>query len=739
MKVKIKVKYLIMGVTIVAFFLSVFHYVLHPKMEDWIISRNISSGNIAEGRERILYHIEKESPNRYELIEKYMIHPAAMNQYDVYVGPSMRQMNGSVSNRIFTREETIPYIYEYIHRENQSNNLTLLEAVDILVAHYRSEKDYSKINEILHEVISDEELDEYYYHELKLREIEQAIDFQYYEDAKEMLDSYEKELTDRFPDFRLRYATLKGEWMLNSGKVEEAKTYLKEQLKIQEKRVEERDATFSDFESDSVAEVALSDNPYYEELELVHNSLSSISDSESLSSIEGRVITSEGAPMSDVGVFLRDESIINRSVGAYERFQTVTGPDGSFSFDSVTPGSYQITLGFLYDQIDGWSWPVEMDEWIDVRFGENIAYDVELSPLIDIYYPANDDVIFGEDVTFSWSKVPEASTYTISMAIEYDGGSISSPVITGIEESEITVPLEYLYEKTVGLSFSNDEWTSINPESILAFANVNGKFSWSVNAYDQKGKLLGQSEGYRLREETMGELPFFQLKSRKMTDADEMLMSGKLEEALEMYKYNVENDSDDLHSLRMVTRINGLDAERAEETFYYRKKLAEHQPTADNLFQVFEYYYFTAENMEEAYKWFHKYLEVEQQRPGPYVESLYGVLLTRLGKLEESRNYLSEVIKEDPSNRFIGYWLALELYFEQDMEDVWTIADSYRERGYDAVKWPSLVKELEKVDPVVVKEAVRLFLLDEKEKLRTYLLNKGEEIQQFIHALENVR
>ncbi len=81
--------------------------------------------------------------------------------------------------------------------------------------------------------------------------------------------------------------------------------------------------------------------------------------------------------------------------------------------------------------------------------------------------------------------------------------------------------------------------TFFEPASLLSFSNPEGTYSWGVSAYDSQGQLLSSSGGYRLSEENINNIPMIRLQNRKLTNADELLLDGKLKEALQEYKANV--------------------------------------------------------------------------------------------------------------------------------------------------------------------------------------------------------
>lgn len=57
--------------------------------------------------------------------------------------------------------------------------------------------------------------------------------------------------------------------------------------------------------------------------------------------------------------------------------------------------------------------------------------------------------------------------------------------------------------------------------------NPEVRFSWNIEALDADGRLITRSNGYRLNEDTVGNMPFFYLKERELTTADQLLLDKK--------------------------------------------------------------------------------------------------------------------------------------------------------------------------------------------------------------------
>lgn len=738
MRVKMKVKHLVLSTVSVIVLLVLFISFLQPQLETWGISRQLASGETEQAKERIIENIESKSRNRLQLIEKYMISPAPGAHYDIYVSPSGIMGPGpEAAERYFPLEESAPYLLEYLEKGPAGD--THRKAADILSVYYYGEGDYENLSLSLQKAAARYDNNSEHYHELKLWNIEQAVNFQEFEAAEALIDQYEKEVPESYPDARLQTAMLKARSYMLQDKTEEALAVLDtamEDYREHERQLLEEMREYDPDYTDEFQE----DSYYLTVAEDLKTSIESMDDNAGGASIEGRITRSDGQPLANAGVFLKDEpNVMRTSPSPFdEKYGTVTGPDGSYSFHGVAPGSYQVQVGLLLEQVDGWSWPADMYEWVDLEADEAEQYDIELTPLINISGPKDYETLENETITFDWEDYPDAASYTIFLGIEVDGGagSLSVGFMEEIPESQITFKADNLYAKTVGFSFGDEEWDSVQPESLLAFANVHGSYFWYVHAFDEDGEFIGQSNGYRLKEETMGALPFFQLQEREMTEADNLLMKGKVREALALYKENVAENEEDTHSLRMITRINGLDEKNAEETAEYQKRLYEVAPDEGNLFHIIEYY-FSAGDWVETAKWFSRYQEeVPEGKQSSYVKALYGITLTRLGELEEARSLFYEVMEEDRSNEYIGNFLALELYLGTEREKVLKMAKENKERFYEILDWTPLVEDLESVEEQSLMEALRLSFEGNEEELERFLADEDSALRNFISELK---
>ncbi|QHT60893.1 hypothetical protein GXP70_13665 [Paenibacillus lycopersici] len=431
--------------------------------------------------------------------------------------------------------------------------------------------------------------------------------------------------------------------------------------------------------------------------------------SDNPSAVSGTVTRSDGMPMAQVGVFLRARDAVNHSLLETEPYQTMTDDQGRYSFADVLPGAYQLTLGFNYEQIDGWAWPVNNYEWIDVRQSKDIAYPVVLKPLMNLAAPVNNEAITGDAVDFKWQPVEGAAYYKLTGYIETkeENGSSTIGVIIHdrIQGHEIRVPLDNLYSLSSGFAYRTvDGEMKPDPVSLLAFANPGKRFYWSVAAYDSTGQALAQSNGYRLTPDTMGDLPFFTLKARKLTDADRLLLAGRIDEAKTAYRRAWDADPTDAYSLgKLIKLIEARNAGKAseadkQELLPYKQRMMALQPQLADCYWLMDFYIGSGDWAQAEH-----YYELAQQFAGQdsldAIQSAYASALLAQGKISSALSLLADIVPRDNIHAEIGDYIAADLYVKGDLSHALSLAAAYPERmiGQETVTdWLTLVRDMKR-------------------------------------------
>jgi iron complex outermembrane receptor protein len=186
--------------------------------------------------------------------------------------------------------------------------------------------------------------------------------------------------------------------------------------------------------------------------------------------LEGRVVNSLTAePIAGATVVL-DEA----------RRETVSGPDGSFRFDNVTPGSYHVwirTTGYSARRTEvavaaTAAEPVEVRVDPDLHFQEVTSVTAETRSQFDVFQPTS--VLSGQEL----SKQLESSLGSTlenqpGVAVRSFGPAPSRPVVRGLDGDRVLILQDG--QRTGDLSSqSGDHGVSLNPASADTIEVVRG-------------------------------------------------------------------------------------------------------------------------------------------------------------------------------------------------------------------------------------------------------------------------
>ncbi|WP_139195394.1 carboxypeptidase-like regulatory domain-containing protein [Mesobacillus persicus] len=703
----------------------------------------------ADGKEKVLQALESPifPEQRWNLIRRYMLDDGISNRFDVYVGPSSTQVNNQSLEMRFTWEEKFPYLQRYLESGPIDGYLTTTARQ--LSFYYQREDQLEKADEALR-LASERYADSQYSSnkfELESERIKMFLKHADVEKARSLIDKAKEKLTQE--DFHQigALASLEAEVVIHERGLDEALDFTEKELEIYQQKYADEQRQFPDhLEGRPVA---------LEQLESLKQHLESAvhQNSRGNTTVKGKVIRSDGKPVANAGVFLREEHSVHHSVFEDEPYQLVTDKEGNFEFSRVIPGSYQLYLGLNFDQIDGWTWPVQYDEWVEIDGQESETLEVTLHPLLELHGPVNQETVTTEEVKFAWEEVEGAASYDIHLSVNLESGSIGTTFKENVKGNQLTVSVEELYDQPVGIVFEDTEdWSSVDPVSILAFTNTENRFSWAVRAFDKNGEMITQSNGYRLDEETIGNLPFFYLKERELSEADQLFLDKKVEQAYQQYKEDYENDPNDRHSLRMIIRLIGAEASqsghtRDEVALPYMIKWAEKSKSPEVAFDLAQHYYEKRAWKEYLY-WYNRYVELNGGRSSDYVLGVHATALMKQGSLAQAKQAFNESLENDGGNRFIGSLLALELYDGESFEVVGKLAGKYPERVSSSgnTDWQGIIQEMSieerKFDDYEkeIQQVLKLYFDDDHDRLNKWLETTNKpQLKQFLMALKETR
>jgi hypothetical protein len=752
--VTFKVKHFVLGVLAAGAIVLLLQYVVIPKLQVHYAVKGYEDGEPG-GKKNLLTAIDESasSDKKWELIREYMIGDAMISpahSFDVYVGPGWTQSSPvDKESRLWSWEDKLPYLKAYL-AEGPADHY-LVQASKQLADYYLSD---DKANEALEALgLAEKRLAGDYSNrkrELKLERAKIHANRDELNEAERLLDELDKSRDSGDIEFNGDIVQLRAQLMIRRGDVRSALDKVSGELAELRKWIKEEKKKFpnmGDFTPAKLEELTSLKAQLEHSLEQRESGMRS-------STVSGVVRKSDGTPMTRVGVFLRSERDLYHSITDGEPYQLLTDAQGRYEFKGVLPGSYQLSVGLIYEQIDGWTWPTMNDDWIDVKEGGSLAENIVLRPLIEIKSPINQQTVTGDTVKFQWEPIEGAAAYKLYGTWPSESGTTTALIEEKIGDSLAELPVDVLYDAVGGIYMNDvDGKFILDPVQLLGFANPDNRFSWYVEAYDQAGRLLTRSNGYRLNADSMGALPFFYLKTRKLTDEDRIFLDGKMEEALIAYKRAFENDRQDRHSLRMIIRIyegqasiNGQPS-LSDESVPYLERMAELAPSG-YVYKLFDYYY-VKKNWEKV-DYYYGIMAQEEGWSNSYVQSAYGTALMKQRRIAEAAEQLREGIANDPSHRFVGHYLAVDLYSTGSLDSAARLADEYPERSpfeQGTPNWSKLVEELQQESRTVgasyaeeLKQALELYFEGDSSRLDIWLTStERTAMKAFVKALETVK
>ncbi|WP_342515701.1 hypothetical protein [Sutcliffiella sp. FSL R7-0096] len=686
-----KIKHLVLSGVAVVLFLPFFLYFIQPQYSIFIAGRQMAKGELA-GKEKVLDLLENGnilSEQRFALIRDYMIEGVYSLDYDVYVGTTSTYWSDANQSKVkFTKKERVPYLLEYV--EHGPTNGYMEEAALELARYYHQKGKWEKGDKVLQMAL--DRATSYFRSQLATEQIDLAVQNKQFETAQAYIEAFYEKVNKEDYQMITKVAKSQVEVLLHLGKKEDA-------LDLAEKTI-----------SDSNGR-GMGGKDEYADLPLAEKQLQSLLDrlksgEGSFGNVSGKIYKydKEKELMEGVGVFLREKNNLYYSIGSEEQFQAVTDENGEYVFENVPSGSYQLFYGFTYDQIDGYTLSMPANPWIEVEGSDVAVYESMIQPLMEIHTPVNSEEIFEDEILFSWDPVDGAAYYSISVGRELEGGgSVSHQLKSGIRSSEISITKEELHYSQGIIQFTEEsDWEEINYSSVLGFADPRGHFFWNVQAYNENGDLITQSQGYRLGDDTFGNLPMFYLKNRELTEADKVLLKNKPKKALGMYKDSFANNPDDLHSLLMISKIIGVESDvlnisSKEQAIPYLEELTRKSPSEVLFLDILDYYYDKKE-WQSYDKWYARFEEIKGPILNEYIEGQHALALMKQGEYEEARAKFQYVMDQGYQHEFIDEWIALELYLGTSMEMVEELGRQYPEQGIHEVRidWERLIKNLQR-------------------------------------------
>lgn len=762
MHVTVKVKHLVLGGLVLGLAAFFYLHIAAPRLELYWAEKHYTAGRPG-GSAELLEAIGKATgERRMELIRTHIISPGIPSPstgYEVYIGAnsvsSHEASEGNISPAL-APSEALPFLLEYI-REGAADR-QIANAAATAAFYYRmlgrSEEALSVLK------LGEDRLGgRSGGTELKLARTELLLELGWTPEAKLLLDELAAELSPQDIEGNGKAARLRAFMLIQEDRMHDALDTVTQGITAVEAEWQEV--------KDPLTESGIP--AVLEELRSVKGSLERSVDmgAETVSSVSGTLKKSDGTPLAGAGVFLRNQGSVNHSVTSGEPYQTITDELGHYQFIGVAPDSYQLFIGLNLSQIDGWTWPIPKDPWIDVDNGQALTENITLTPLMNLIAPVNDTAITGNTVRFEWEPVPGAAYYSLSGNLQVKSGWVGSGIAEHVTDHSVELPVAELYDKDSGISYETVDGKAVpDPITLLGYANSEARFSWSVQAYDAAGNPLTRSNGYRLHAEDIKSLPFFRLQERQLSEGDRLLLAGQMKEASAAYQDALTKQPEDLHSLRMLIRIGSAEtirpagrddasngADTGVQSADKRERLArlirmtELNPSEAYLFELNDYYYQARD--WTAYEDSYAQMEAASRQPlSVYIRSVHAYAQLKQLKAEKAIREFEALMTGDPDHRFIGSYLAAVLYTGGDTGNALALARQYPERyfAYNGRNWTVLVQDLIREEASgepdyrnELKEALGWSFSGDKNKLEEWMAATSlTAMKAFIHAVEAV-
>ncbi|MYL33839.1 hypothetical protein GLW05_09535 [Pontibacillus yanchengensis] len=703
MRVKMKIKHLIAVLTGFVGLVALFIFVVSP---------NMSNSN-AQQSEKTDLPAQLEDGNlsdeeRWKRIEKDIISLFQIKPYDVYKSPGSTELTSSSENR---NEEWIPYIREYIEqipgdKKRPPQNGYYKEAVEKLAKYYEKKQNWEEATNILNQGMDALPEDTDGYQTFKVQKL-LVESYQHPASALEKLNKvgpYEVK-GYHYAELLKRQTKL----LMDAGQLDEAYEKLTKGMEYLERN--------------------------HAVLKSIQDRLEAWKNGENLVTYQGKLQTEEGEPLSHAKVFLVNPDRKGNSFMEKQSPSAITDEQGHFKIEALPKGDYQLMLGMTLDQVDGYTWPVESDEWLNVQ--SDMKRNITLPSLIKINSPINDQTVKGDKVEFSWEPVEQAAYYQLHFGIQFEGGGITSTASEHIESNAFEMSKQAFLFQSFGTVWTStgDGEGKIAPESLLGLSNPNVGMYWYVDAYNEQGEILTSSNGFRLSKEHAAQIPYFHYEKQTLKEADNLLLDGKMDEALAAYKQKLNQDPEDLHSQRMLYEIisSNRDMSRYEQlqkALPYLKELAERTDLKNYWHQLATHAY-----LEGDWERYRKYVEKQDESRHAwdgYDWGKYAIVSMKMGNDDESENYFLNSLEEDGSNRFSLSYAMLELHRTGNFEKAKQIVEKYPERSLRSVNW---VQRLEEIRSQVEQSAETKKLF--QEGLDRYTSDGHHSFKQWVDQLDN--
>jgi len=700
MKIRIKIKHLAYGSGLLLAFVLAVCFMARPVQ---YMAGADQAGT--ETKEQVLREIEAAgAQEKLRLIAEYMLKDDSVDlsrAFDMYIESNGMMYGGGVVDvarkPVFSLGEKVPYLERYL--KEGGSDPDIVSAAKLLAYYYQGTGEPEKAAAVLAD--ARERLNSspaaYVSDELLLMQAKIAAGQKQYDTLLKLCEDL-MDGTAVNEDILASISDLLAQYTIDKGAVPHALEQLQSALEQKISRIQSGQAV--QIQKEKLVEIT-------DRLKKIVSSRTT-----GLTDVSGTIMKAGGEPFAYTGVFLRREDDLNHSMAGFEPYQALTNGKGEYAFKGVVPGRYKLFIGVNASEVNGWTWPEQRDGgWIDLNGQGAAKENVTFQRLLELKTPVNNAVLKDQTITFAWKPVQGAAYYDLSLGLKLRSGSSGNIIRQGISSPQVQIKADDLYYMYTGISASSEGsgQPALDPLSLLGYADTENRMSWSVAAYDAEGRMLTRSGGYRLDENLTGNLPFFYLKERKMTEADRTLLKGEIEKAEAMYRADYRRNPDDEYSLHMIIKLlegkrmllgagakESEDELKAEQAALLRQ-MADLRPTAW-FYDLLAQYSFEQAKWDEYLRYDELAAALDTSRDTSYRDGTRAIALMRQGKWEAAAASFQKSVENDPSHRFIGAYIALSIAGSGTLEKAMALAEKFPDRMmYNTpIHWDELLQDMKR-------------------------------------------
>ncbi|ATW26794.1 tetratricopeptide repeat protein [Candidatus Formimonas warabiya] len=399
--------------------------------------------------------------------------------------------------------------------------------------------------------------------------------------------------------------------------------------------------------------------------------------------VKGEILRGN-SPMPNVLVYLINEKEYDGRMSNFEGIESgspyKTDNQGKFEFDGIVPGKYFMVLGLVPQDLEGLGRFKELKAFT-VEGGKTKELKYVFQPKVNILEPAGQQTFrTGEKLKIRWEEVPRAEAYNLQITLKLENGYVSRVFRSGLRGNSYVFNPQGLALREMNFVAWGDGYV-LAPSAILGSFYPGAEIFFAIEAVDQEGRSISDSEGYVLQ--LNGNYPSIQVQGTSPQSlGDKLVIEKKYPEAVHAYLQELKEKPKDPYALLSLARFynygwteEASDLKKAAE--YYERLLRVNR----DVFLVEEAAgaNVQAGNHRRAIE-LYKEIEDEMSKSSFWFQTM-GELYFKTGETEKALDYYLTYLNKEKEFRDLGPVIAY-LYHDDVLGAVKLLKEnSYSQRA----------------------------------------------------------